>query len=597
MKTMANFSNAIRSIVGVQQRNNFDLSCDNITSNDFFQFKPVYCRELVPGSSINIKLNQFTRLAPLVKPMYGSAKFVNRAFFVPFRAVYSNFNDFIAQSLPEYSSSFPTSVPKCKNSFFVDTLKAARFATAGPTFQTPEEAMEETHDFISYSINPTSAHYTPYTFTRQGQMAYDILVNLGYKFNFLYADPLTSQDEELSLLPLMCLYKIHYDWYRLSQYRIDSAIKTWNVDNFQISSANVYQLSEVLRQLLVVPYERDYFTSAWVNPSGPINSIRPTVTLSDPTVPTSSDLEGSVVTNLSPGLKGTPVVQSHGDEIPLNFSQYIDNALHHATDFIKRYQLFGSRTKDIYKSIFGIDLNDTVLNRSIHLGKSIAPVNIADVMQTATENGTGLGDYAGKGFASGNGSFSFKTDEFGMVFVISVLVPKIQYVEGLNRHCTHLTPLQFFSPDFDRLGVQAIKRSELWNENGIRDYSEQHDPNAVFGFTSRYAEYKQATTNDRLSGLFCINSLNAGRDMDVYHLSRYINPGNEFVASETFCNSSPLQYDRVFADQNDDSDHFITVYHFDVNCSQPMSKLYDDYEWSECNGKSEVQPLAGTMLE
>lgn len=594
---MANFSNAIRSIVGVQQRNNFDLSCDNITSNDFFQFKPVYCRELVPGSSINIKLNQFTRLAPLVKPMYGSAKFVNRAFFVPFRAVYSNFNDFVSQSLPEYSASFPTFVPKCKNSFFVDILRT-NFAEQNGTYSTIEDAMAVPHDFVYYTLNQTDQHYTAYKFTRKGQLAYDTLVNLGYKFNFLFNDTLTPQDEDLSLLPLMCLYKIHYDWYRLSQYRIASAIKIWNRDNFEMTSGYSYTLKTVISELLVVPYERDYFTSAWVNPNGANSSgITPNILISDASLPKLSDNDKSVVSNQGENRSGTPVVKIAPGSQVYNFSQYIDNALHHATDFIKRYQLFGSRTKDIYKSIFGIDLNDTVLNRSIHLGKSIAPVNIADVMQTATENGSGLGDYAGKGFASGNGSFSFKTDEFGMVFVISVLVPKIQYVEGLNRHCTHLSPLQFFSPDFDRLGVQAIKRSELFSENGIRDYSATLDPNGVFGFTSRYAEYKQSTTNDRLSGLFCINSLNAGRDMDVYHLSRYVNAVDDYAVTESFCTSNPTQFDRVFADQNDDSDHFITVYHFDVNCTQPMSKLYDDYEWSECDGKSQVQPLAGTMLE
>ena len=68
-------------------RNKFDLSCSHLTTQDFYNMKPVYIHECIPGEKIHINMQAFTRLSPLVQPMLGSVRMVNRAFFVPMRTV------------------------------------------------------------------------------------------------------------------------------------------------------------------------------------------------------------------------------------------------------------------------------------------------------------------------------------------------------------------------------------------------------------------------------------------------------------------------------------------------------------------------------
>lgn len=585
---MATLNQAISVPKASQSSNRFDLTCDNVTSNDFFQFKPVYAREFVPGSKINMTLSSFTRLAPLVKPYYGAVRMVNRAFFVPFKFVWSDWHAFITQTSGK-NNRVPGKVPVVTNQVILEVLLESSFSTlVQDEVEDPYSDDSKAFDFAFFSSNLQA--YRTYKFTRIGQRTYDQLLNLGYNID------LTGRTNvEYSLLPLLCLAKVYYDWYRITQYQTNDPIESINYVNGAITRDDLGQL---LFYLQPVPYERDYFTSSWLNPTGPaVNS--PGVTVPDISLPRASAAQRTTVTNQVTEAGGTPVVRrDDGNASVTNFTQYIDTALHKATDFVMRHKLFGARTMDVYKALFGIQLSDAILNRSVHIGKSESYINISDVMQTSqTTADSTLGDYAGKGIGSSEGHFKYETEEFGMLIVISTMLPKIMYVQGRDRALQHKTPLTYFHGDFDRLGVQAVRFDELYGGDGTRCISDTADPNAVFGWTSRYAEYKVPV--DRLTGLFALNSFNKYGDNDVYHFARLIDMQDKsaFNTNVEFCTGNGSQFDRVFADQDNYSDHFISIYHFDIVAQQPMSKLYEDYEWSECDGKTQSQTIGGTQLD
>lgn len=598
---MSNFISKIAAKVGVQQNNKFDLSCDNITSNDFFICKPVYARELVPGSSINMQADMFTRLAPLQKPYYGGCKIVNRAFFVPYEYVWDDFHSLITSTVGK-GNVIASHAPFATNDSLVGVFLHHSLSTVidDEYSEDPWNYQAPAFDFAIQNVDAET--YRLYKFTRLGQKVYDILLNLGYKIDF---NALTDDDKNvrMSLLPLYSLVKVHFDWYRVTQFQINNPLEDLTNRDFLIPS--VVQIRSLLNYVVTIPFERDYYTSAWVNPVGPNSALGANVDINllDVTL-SGKSVSRSRVSNGSP-YGGVPTVnKSDGTSgVPYNFTQYLDTALHKATDFVKRYQLFGQRTMDIYKSIFGIDLSDSDLRRSIHVGKSEGYINIADVMQTTPTDNTPLGDYAAKGVGSSSGQFSYKTDKFGIFMVVSVIIPKILYTQGRDRMLQHLTQTSFFQPDFDRLGVQAIRLDELYSGQGTRSYSPDSKSTDVFGFTSRYAEYK-CQPQDKLTGFFALHSLNGDNNQDVYHFTRYIDPDIDGKqVSLSFATSEGSQFDRIFA-VNDSgssdvpiSDHFITIYHFNVECWQPMSKLFDDYEWSECNGKEQTQPIGGTQLD
>ena len=92
------------------KKHKFHLPSVNCTTQDFFNLKPVFCREVVPGEDVKINMSAFARLSPMVKPAYARCSMVNRAFFVPYRTIFPDWNDFITESKNSVGY-VPSSVP------------------------------------------------------------------------------------------------------------------------------------------------------------------------------------------------------------------------------------------------------------------------------------------------------------------------------------------------------------------------------------------------------------------------------------------------------------------------------------------------------
>lgn len=613
---MSNIVAKIRQRIALKQDNKFNLTCDHITTTDFFKIQPVYFKEMVPGEKIQIRQSTFTRLSPLVNPMYGRCKIVNRAFFVPMRTIWQYWNEFITDT-PVYaggSNQILSSVPVLSSyTIYWIFIDDSYFATS---------ATSSSYDFKLnwYQSDEYVTRY--YKFTAAGRKLWTILCSLGYRHTlgscgYKYAEPaMTAQN--FSALPLLAYLKIYYDWYRNMGYSTSGLSSLLGKAFTSTSAIDASDWSTALKEVVNAQYDKDYFTSAWDTPVSPNDDVHSSVTVADPTYASDSvsNNGGSATT---PGTRNSPLVTAGVNNSSASFSQYAIDALKSLTDYMKRHQLAGSQAMDRMLSRFGVKPSDAALKRSIYLGKDDVNVQIADVMANATStDGAGktsvLGDYAGKGVGfSGNGFFECSTNEYGYIIVISVLQPHVGYVQGWNRYNLHLNKLDFFTPEFDSLGVQAISRGEL-----ISDYSgaEQgkyagdayvtstnYDAlyNGVFGYTSRYAEYK--VQQDNLTGDFTIPTRNTG--LQTWHLFRMID-GQDVTAADPdtfvdishnaeFCTGEQDQFDRVFSLTSSDYDHFINVHHFDIVDYAPMSKLFDDYEFDGGNKNVTIE-VNGTQL-
>lgn len=604
---MSNIISKIRTRIALKDKNKFDLSCDHITTSDFFHINPVYIKEMVPGENININVQTFTRLTPLVRPMYGRCQIVNRGFFVPMRCIMRGWNEFITDTVHE--GQFPV-VPKIN--------------PAGLAFQIREDFATDDGTATNYdfSVYVTAQQTTYYKFTPQGRRVWSLLQSLGYRIPLGYYNSTTpDQSEYLSALPLMAFAKVYYDWYKTQAYENDE----WFNGLFDLSlSANPIISGDQLSALLTVcsraVYDKDYFTSAWDRPVAPNNGLNSANYIKD--ITNDGQQTGnrfSVVSNetvstyypTTPALNATTKTgQNPTSPNPASVTQYALDALKSLTDYMKRHQLAGGLAMDRMMARFGVKPSDAALNRSIYLGKDQVDVSIADVMATADSVGatqtqqTTLGQYAGKGVGySADGWFKYDTNEYGYLIIVSTLIPKVGYVQGMNRQVMHTNRLDFFTPEFDSLGVQAIARKELASDyagaEGALLEMGSAGLNGVFGWTSRYAEYK--TAKDNLTGQFTVPSINKG--MSTWHLFRMIDLQNareyDVTHNRSFVEATDgKQYDRVFAitDENQSEyDHFINIYHFTVEDYAPMSKLFDDYEFK--GGKKEVSiEVNGTQL-
>lgn len=627
---MASFLDKIKIRTANGRTNKFNLSCQHITTQDFFSLRPVYFRELQPGTSINIDQSSFVRLAPLFKPMFGSVRLVNRAFFVPYRVIWEAFNDFLVDANYYHNGEtiHPTSVP------YISTQSLLRLIVDDSRFVNPGTA--SSYDFAFKADGATSNTY--YTYTARGRQLVTILHSLGYNW---CTDEASKYHMNVSVLPLLAFCKIIADWYINPQYTARrDAINNFITSCWRGGSIDDRALSQTITNVLYSLYDQDYFTSAFDNPLVPNDGTTSAVNIpeikdySKVTASSSQGIAHSVVGDSHvvydpndtlqtppPYIEGKSGVgssyglasgsyQYRGFVTMLN--QYMLDSLKSLTTLIKRYQLVGSATLDRMMAEYNIELSAEKLKRSIYLGKNENNIEVSDVMSTSdTESTVGdslgvVGDYAGKGIGAVSGqSFTYKTDEFGVVIVLSTILPRASYCQGMHRSNLHIDRFDFFHGDFDALGTQAIATGELFNDmhtssqfTSVTDWT----PTKVFGYLPRYAEY--ATSQDFLSGDFRIRSLGSMQDLRSWHMFRVFNPSDEdewddiTKHSEDFSVGDAADYSYIFnysATGNSGCDHFFVSHVFNVIAHAPKKPLYDQFDFDN-EGLDTVMHLGGTNL-
>ena len=619
---MAKFLDSIKVKEAIDKRTNIDLSCSHVTTANFMQFNCAFSRELVPKQKISINMSTFARLQPLPVPTYGKAKIQNRCFFVPFRTIFPAFNDFITDARHSFSngnSGMVLSTPKFTLGTFIGLLLGG-FDTGkyAITSNTDTTITEDNSDYIfrkyerSNGADKNTLVYVK--LTKKGRWLMKLMNSLGYNFPFAYkfGEYEDNFDLEYSALPLLSVAKVYADWYYPSMYASTPEFSYLeSMFNHDISSSydiNQDELNVLFTFLQNVSYDSDYFTSAWQNPVAPNSGTFSEVHIPDTTSKYDYTFPGqprpvpgirNQVSNSPITGDGTPTINNPLSESYLgSISQYALDALKSLTDYLKRHQLVGGRALDRYLARFGVKLSDEILKRSTYVGSFDNYIQFGDVVSQSATSDAVLGDYAGKGIGYADGKFTYENGkEYGMLIIISTLVPVVGYYQGIDRNVMHTTRLDFWTPEFDGLGVQAISRAELYvpehNADLIVGVNPQTYYNSVFGFAPRYAEYKLA--QDRLTGDFRYNSINRG--MDSWHTMRQINPSTlDLAITQDFVfGNDAEQYSRIFYNTDDEFDKFIVIHNFDIKSSTPFSSYWDTYEF-DSKGDDIVEQANGVKM-
>lgn len=567
--------------IGLQSgKSKFDLSCDHVTSSNFMQLQPVYYRHMIPGEKISVNANAFTRLMPMAVPTYGRMRLNMRAFFVPFRTVFPNFTDMITDVISNYygGSGIVDKTP------IVTNQNLLNFFTLYGT-----DTVQSTD---VYDIKVTGSSTTYRVFNQLGRRAYKILRSLGYAVNWN-----TNDVSEYSALALLSYVKVYFDWYSVSQYQ-DSNMYNYVEKLFKYNATNTplsltsLDVKHFMDFTSMVNFDGDYFTAAWDSPVAPNpGQTSNDYVINDITMDSAS--QGSVQQNTATGpnnqVLNTPYI-TVSDKLK-GITQYNIDSLKALNDYLKRHQLSGARAIDRYLADFGLNLAADKLQRSIYLGNNSIDINISDVMSTANTAPNGspsnLGDYGGQGVGNGSKTFEYECAEFGLFVVCASFLPSGGYVQGYDRNNLHIKRTDFFTPDFDSLGVQAIAKGELFIPNDGGFYGNTYSHNGVFGYTPRYAEYKVG--RDFFTSDLSYPSMNNNGGGNSWHLFRIFDPayfGNNpasVVHTLGFCRgheSDVADFDRIFVDAQNDSDKFIVIYHFNVASYAPCKSLFDTYDFA-----------------
>lgn len=567
--------NKIDVPVAVEHKTKLDLSCDHVTTMRFMRLQPVFYRHSIKKEHINIAANSVVRPAPIEVPTFGRLRQNLRAFFVPYRLIMPNwdsfYNDVIASNYS--SSSLVAEVPQFSS---IELCKLF--------FNTPNP--------LSISVSssdPWDFHYDTgwYQLTTQGRMYLKILESLGYKLPI--GDSKDTTPIIYNAFGLLALAKVYVDWYANSQYlnsidvlTIERLLKYNDPTSKLVLTAS--DLDHILALFGIVVYDNeDYYTNAWDNPVSPNSGQYTSFTFQDPTASSGA----YVATNSM----GSPQMVAVGTNVG---TTYIHEALKKLTDFQKRHALAGASSIDRVLAQYGVVTDSLKQARSIYVGSQNVDINIGSVMATAdATNGSSsssTGDFAGAGFGNGSKVWDFVPDEEGVFLVLSSIIPTGSLVQGYDRNNLHLDKFDFFVPEFDSLGVQAIEKGEVYvsddvtfmNTGSVDQYK------GVFGFSGRYGEYKRpksfVTGDIRLPVFF--NGGNSWHLMRLMDDASWSNNVANIVHSLSFTRGvDASQYMRMFQYNGVDRDPFFCFIHFDVAVHAPCKPLFETYEFDSDSKK------------
>ena len=433
-------------------RNDFDLSHRHVMSANFGELIPATCIETVPGDHIEIKVADLLRAIPLVTSPFLRAKQHLEAWFVPYRDLWHNFDQFMTERVQPVSSA----------------LKGSQFlphASLDRLYASLDDAGEPYNkDIVGLNIRKTGVRLLNY---------------LGYADS---THPTAEQEyASVNLFRLAAYNYIWYNEYRQNQYDMglnslpnnmsDPAL-LFNFDDLDCNSeANAFLSDENrLRPMCQMRYrcwKKDLFTG--LMPATQFGNVA--------FIPTSRLINGQVIgvdleynppsDNVTFGstvaVGGSGQIRGIGAGSSPNLSFVVNPNLQANSDVLalrkaEAVQIWrenalraGNRTADNMKAHYGVE-SDFRDHRPTFLGATSSPLNIGDVMTTANStegvNNT-VGDIAGKGLSSADDFLcKFDSKDFGVIMVMFSILPEAEYnAQGIDRMNQLLEKEDFFIPE------------------------------------------------------------------------------------------------------------------------------------------------------
>lgn len=551
--------------------NNFPLGREVLLSGQIGKLIPVQCDEVVPGDIWKQNAAFLCRFSPLSAPAMARFNVHFHTFYVPYRIITPE------NSRESTYEKFIKSIGKHK-----DEVPVLPYLYGDPTFFFGIGSLA---DYLGY---PTT------------QRVYTI-----------------PEEDRITVMPFLTYQRIYQDFYRRDQLEreivyptslscVDLTNSTFDGEFDDLEANQDMATVDDIFELRTRNYERDYFTSALPEPQfgdevaigdGNINWM---------TMPESLDIgvdfdgiiqqyaqgsqsqTGAFLHTVNPSATPSQIVPYHlssalgaGDVWNIQGTSPFTNEMGEAiashlqgnaitiNEFRLAMQLQGIKEKinrvgtrylEIMQGIYGVKVPDARLQRPIYLGGFKNPVTIGSVMQTSqTTETSAQGTLTGQMSASGtntlcSGGYQFK--EHGYIMTIMSITPRTSYYGGMPRKYMKRYPEEFYLPDFDHLGEQAVYTGEL--------YYDGNNTKREFGYQLRYAELKSSLST--VHGEFRTT-------LDNWHVSRDFDEAPSLNPS--FIKADPEDFDRIFAFQNVEgtsNEHFQMQIYIDSVVKRNMSK-------------------------
>lgn len=458
------------SLFKLSKRHGFDLSQERKFTCNMGKLIPIMYEEVYPGDDFKVRTNQVIRLQPMTAPVMHRVDVYTYFFFVPFRLLWKDWEDFITggkygNDSPNQDGSNPYVLP------YVSLTSPSKRALSSyfgmPCVQ-------------NYVDNTT---YDPGTYT-------------------------------VNAFPFRAMAKIWNDWF------MDEFLD----DEIDFSTNGGLDTTINTSTLYTKCWQKDRFTNARISEELG-NPVYLPLGLTAPVQSTGGllafeDANGSTVTlnsstsAVAPGSRGDLQFYSSSvntQNIPSNgvlkYNKGLVTDLRTASSakvsdiktafrvqqFMSEQARGGYRYVEHILTHFGVHSPDGRLQRSEFLGGGRSPVTVSEVLQTSETSTTPQGNMAGHGInVNTNHAFTKAFNEYGCIIGLMCILPRTSYQQGLDRQFSRENKYDYLTPLLAPINQQAVLYKELYTsgvtaqDNAIWGYQDQYDelrhrPNIVCG--------------------------------------------------------------------------------------------------------------------
>lgn len=398
------------------------------------------------------------------------------------------------------------------------------------------------------------------------------------------------QNNYVNLFPLLAYQKIYQDFFRWSQWE-KSNPSSYNVDYFTgvsptlvddlPASSSAYWDSDTMFDLKYCNWNKDMLMG--VLPNSQFGDVAVIDLPSDGVKIQVADTTGKLypvgtATVMNKGIATSPIgvdlsaggVINAGSSLTANVqdiaSKFTVLALRQAEALQRWKEISQSGDSDYREQIrkhFGVNLPQALSNMCTYIGGISRNLDISEVVNNnlAADNDTAV--IAGKGVGTGNGSFTYTTDEHCVVMCIYHAVPLLDYtLTGQDGQLLVTDAESLPIPEFDNIGMEVLPMSQIFNSpkaSIVNLFNAGYNPryfnwktklDVVNGaFTTTLKSWVSPVTESLLSGWFGFG-----------YSEGDINKNNKVVLNYKFFKVNPSVLDPIFgvaADSTWDTDQLL----------------------------------------
>ncbi|QCS36680.1 major capsid protein [Capybara microvirus Cap3_SP_612] len=522
--------------VSKPKTSNFNLSEEVKLSCNFGQLIPILCKETLPGDKFKISTELLIKLAPLKAPVMHRLKAYIHYFYVPYYQINKGFEKFINPKVNEGSLCMPylNSNDNILPSGVFGIASLADYLGL-PITQEPFTGGDKSVDF----------NIAPF-------VAYQHIYNSYYR------------DQNLELLPdeggnieTTTLFDVkHYE----------------NLMGHSMAFTPYPKQVENLFTLRNRAWKKDYFTSALPSPQAGADVLIPMSFAADVQFNhLRSNLDSAAHTVYAQGTQGqndvTLFSTTNGIENEVVATANGANTTATINDFrramaLQRFKELaergGTRMPEFVRNFFNVHVPDYMVDRPIYLGGQSTPISIGEVVQTSQttlgSEGSAQGTRAGVGNAYGRvNGITLKCPLHGYIMGILSIRPEATYSQGIERMWTRKSVYDYAWPQFANIGEQEIYNKEIFCTGTDTD-------NQVFGYTPRYAEYKEGHCH--VAGEF-----RPGQSLEYWHFGRKFD--NQPNLNKEFVMMEQMNYEPFNVIDNEQEHVYVNLYN-NITARRPL---------------------------